>query len=213
MEKYDVIIIGAGIGGLTAGNILAKNGMKVLILEKNHVPGGAVTTFYRNGYPIDISHAICGLNENCFLKNIFSYLNIFNKIDPIKLDVFFISLDNNFKQVFCYTDINKFRNELHQNFPQEKNINCIVDKIQTIWNKEISNSLYNPSLVDLLYYPFKYPHLIKYRNSTYDQFLNTFTKNESLKNILSISWPYLGLNKNKVSALYMISMLSAYLNN
>ena len=33
MKKYDVIIIGAGIGGLTAGAILAKNGKKVLILE------------------------------------------------------------------------------------------------------------------------------------------------------------------------------------
>ena len=39
---YDAIIIGAGIGGLTAGNILAKNGMKVLILEKNHVIGPKV---------------------------------------------------------------------------------------------------------------------------------------------------------------------------
>ncbi len=40
MDKYDVIIIGAGIGGLTAGAVLSRNGKKVLLLEQNAVPGG-----------------------------------------------------------------------------------------------------------------------------------------------------------------------------
>lgn len=43
-NNYDAIIIGAGIGGLVAGNILAKNGQKVLILEKNHAVKEALIT-------------------------------------------------------------------------------------------------------------------------------------------------------------------------
>jgi len=37
-DEYDVVIIGAGIGGLVRGCYLAKAGMKVLIVEKNHKP-------------------------------------------------------------------------------------------------------------------------------------------------------------------------------
>jgi len=47
---YDAIIIGAGIGGLTAAAKLAKNGLKVLILEKIHHIGGTSYTFKRKGY-------------------------------------------------------------------------------------------------------------------------------------------------------------------
>ena len=39
--KYDVIVIGAGLGGLTAGAKLAREGMKVLVLEQHSAPGGS----------------------------------------------------------------------------------------------------------------------------------------------------------------------------
>ena len=50
MNKYDVIIIGAGIGGLTCGCYLAKAGLKVLIIEQHNKPGGYCTSFERKGY-------------------------------------------------------------------------------------------------------------------------------------------------------------------
>ena len=46
---FDAIIIGAGIGGLSAGNFLAKYNKKVLILEKHNIPGGFITYFKRFG--------------------------------------------------------------------------------------------------------------------------------------------------------------------
>lgn len=49
-HRFDIIVIGSGIGGLTAGALLAKAGRKVLILEKNHLPGGCVSTFPRSGF-------------------------------------------------------------------------------------------------------------------------------------------------------------------
>jgi len=47
---YDYIIIGAGMGGITAGLELANNHKKVLILEKNSLPGGCVTTFKKGRF-------------------------------------------------------------------------------------------------------------------------------------------------------------------
>jgi len=52
-SKYDVIIIGAGMGGLSAGAFLAREGKTVLILEKHNKPGGYVTSFTRKGYTFD----------------------------------------------------------------------------------------------------------------------------------------------------------------
>jgi len=51
--KYDIIIIGAGMGGLSAGAFLAREGKTVLILEKHNKPGGYVTSFTRKGYTFD----------------------------------------------------------------------------------------------------------------------------------------------------------------
>ncbi|NOY64254.1 MAG: NAD(P)-binding protein, partial [Nitrospirae bacterium] len=52
-EEYDAIIIGAGIGGLVCGCYLAKAGMKVLICEQHHKPGGYCTSFKRKGFTFD----------------------------------------------------------------------------------------------------------------------------------------------------------------
>ncbi|MBN1365778.1 MAG: FAD-dependent oxidoreductase [Syntrophaceae bacterium] len=54
-QKYDVVIIGGGLGGLTAANKLAKNGRKILLLESHDKPGGFATWFYRKKHIFDVS--------------------------------------------------------------------------------------------------------------------------------------------------------------
>lgn len=56
VEKYDVVIVGAGVGGSAAAYYLAKKGYNVIVLEKAHVPGqrnvtgGVIYTSYIEGY-------------------------------------------------------------------------------------------------------------------------------------------------------------------
>lgn len=54
-DKYDTIVIGSGLGGLTAANRLAYCGHKVLLLEHHHRLGGLATWFKRKGHIFDIS--------------------------------------------------------------------------------------------------------------------------------------------------------------
>ncbi|MEC9093804.1 MAG: NAD(P)/FAD-dependent oxidoreductase [Planctomycetota bacterium] len=55
-DQYDVVVIGSGLGGLTAANVLAREGRSVLLLEQHYKLGGLATWFKRpQGYIFDIS--------------------------------------------------------------------------------------------------------------------------------------------------------------
>lgn len=58
MADYDVIVIGAGCGGLSAASLLAKQGRKVLVVEQSSAIGGCCSTFERNGFHFDVGASI-----------------------------------------------------------------------------------------------------------------------------------------------------------
>lgn len=52
-EVYDAVIVGAGIGGLVCANLLAREGLRVLLVEQHYMVGGYCSTFRRAGYTFD----------------------------------------------------------------------------------------------------------------------------------------------------------------
>src|SRR5512136_55657 len=68
MEK-SMIIVGAGIAGLSAGYYARMNGFKATILEMHSIPGGLCTAWERKGYTWDISmHMLTGSYSGPFYK-------------------------------------------------------------------------------------------------------------------------------------------------
>ena len=63
MPDYDVIVIGAGLGGLSAGALLAGQGRRVLVLEQSRQIGGCCSTFERDGYRFDVGASIVEIIE------------------------------------------------------------------------------------------------------------------------------------------------------
>ncbi len=75
--KYDVVIVGSGLGGLECGFILAKRGMKVVILERQHQPGGCMQSFMRHGELLDTGmHYVGGIGEGGCLYAPFKYMGL-----------------------------------------------------------------------------------------------------------------------------------------
>ncbi|MBW4602099.1 MAG: C-3',4' desaturase CrtD [Calothrix sp. FI2-JRJ7] len=76
-RKPRVVVIGAGIGGLTAGALLGHRGYDVLILDQALVPGGCASTFKRKGFTFDVGATqVAGLEAGGIHHRIFSELNI-----------------------------------------------------------------------------------------------------------------------------------------
>lgn len=71
-RNYDVAIIGAGIGGLTAACLLCKSGLKVALVEKEPHAGGYLAGFQRKGYRFDTAiHWLNQCSENGLVTKIF----------------------------------------------------------------------------------------------------------------------------------------------
>ncbi|HEY9850538.1 MAG TPA: C-3',4' desaturase CrtD [Leptolyngbyaceae cyanobacterium] len=72
-----VVVIGAGIGGLTAAALLARRGYQVLVLDQAFVPGGCASTFKRKGFTFDVGATqVAGLEPGGIHHRIFSELEI-----------------------------------------------------------------------------------------------------------------------------------------
>ncbi len=58
--SFDCVVIGAGVAGLTAAALLAREGAKVLVLERHTVPGGCASFYQRGGYRFDVGATLVG---------------------------------------------------------------------------------------------------------------------------------------------------------
>ena len=62
MKNYDVIVIGAGNGGLAAAATCAKAGLSTLLLERHNIPGGSASSFVRGRFEFEPSlHELAGV--------------------------------------------------------------------------------------------------------------------------------------------------------
>jgi protoporphyrinogen oxidase len=105
-DEYDVIIIGAGIGGLVCGCYLAKAGMKVLIVEQHHKPGGYCQSFSKEGFIFDVCvHSLGSCRQGGQLNKILGELSLGKRLiikranpsDGIVVDRYKILIENDVK--------------------------------------------------------------------------------------------------------------------
>lgn len=151
-NKYDVIIIGSGMGGLVCANILAREGKRVCILEKNKQAGGSLQTFSRDKLIFDSGvHYIGGMEKGQNLYQIFKYLGIMDQLKLAKMDedafdkIIISGDDNEYVQAQGYEN---FIEKLSAQFPEEKeNIRRYCDKMRDTCRKF---PLYNLDITDSL---------------------------------------------------------------
>ncbi len=126
---YDAIIIGAGFGGLSCGSLLAKNGKKVLILEKSPHVGGTSSVFLRREY--DFPMGALGFSHPERILEFLDEIGISDKPTFERTHYHLISPD-----IECTYSVpfKELREELAQIYPRESKIDAFFDKLVTITN-------------------------------------------------------------------------------
>jgi phytoene dehydrogenase-like protein len=86
MKKYDHIVVGSGISGLTMSLLLSMSGYKVLLIEKSPCIGGSLSRFSRGGVSFDTGfHFTGGFHQGGILSDILSLLGMRDMIEPVFL--------------------------------------------------------------------------------------------------------------------------------
>lgn len=106
-KNYDIIVVGAGNGGLVAACKAAKEGKKVLLVEKHNLPGGYATSFVRGRFEFEASlHELCGigpLTGHGTAKQMFDDLGVSDRINWISLDECYRVMTTGDKENYDYT--------------------------------------------------------------------------------------------------------------
>ncbi len=208
-QKYDAVIIGAGIGGLTCANLLAKNGLKVLMIEQHFKPGGYCTSYKRDGVSFDVPLIIGNMRKGDPIAGLFSYIGVDKKIKFLEIERLakIVGPDTTIE---WYADSYKLEHEFISKFFHEKKaIQKFFRVLRKLWD-EMQEAHYKPNFFQMLAYPFKFPNLVKYNNKTLKEMLDGFFKDEKLKEFLSREAITIGLAPNTVSALYYIGYITSY---
>lgn len=134
-KKYDIVIIGSGLGGLVSAVIMAKEGKSVCVLEKNNQYGGNLQTFVRDKTIFDTGiHYIGGLDKGQNLNRYFSYLGIMDQLRLKKMDengYDFITFDDDKNEYPHAQGYDNFVKQLKVFFPDEEDtLQKYCDKIQ-----------------------------------------------------------------------------------
>ena len=206
MEK-NVLIVGAGMGGLTLALRLAKAGYRVRILEKNRQPGGRINQLKTDGFTFDTGPSFFSMSyifkefaQDCNIRLPFSYY----ELDPL----YSVSFQDNPDTFLLYKDISKLAQEfdgIEQDF--EKKMHLYLEKSKTLFDDTIDIVIKNnfDSLVDYMMKLSKVNagHLPVLLRSFYNHVSRYFSSDEA-RQIISLVAFFLGRSPFETSAVYSL---------
>jgi phytoene dehydrogenase-like protein len=165
MKKYDVIIIGSGIGGLICGCYLVKSGLKVLILEKNNYVGGYCHSFEERDFVFNsYIRGFVGCGKDGAFNKILNDFDLIERANLLRPEVYDTIKFKGYT-FHLFNDVRKTINKIRESFPKEDR--NIVKFFELILNKESINNLY------------------KFYNSSFEDLVNLYFSNPDLKFLMT----------------------------
>jgi all-trans-retinol 13,14-reductase len=210
---WDVIVIGSGLGGLSAAAAFARQGYRPLVIEKHSRAGGYATTFKRpGGFVFDVSLHSTSVPQTDGRRHIQGFPDI--------TGVEFLPHPSTFRAVFPDYDITcpqcdpeGYKSQLKRLFPAEApGIDSIFETMRGI-GTDIGRLQSHQGAVDYSKFPFDYPHLFKAYSQPWGQIVDSHIKDVKLKGIINVQWGYYGLPPSRLSPIYYALPFMGYLEN
>lgn len=131
-EKYDAVVIGSGMGGLTTAALLSDLGWKVCVLEQHYTAGGYTHSYERNGYEWDVGvHYIGDVGAKTRTRQMFDYLSS-GKLEWAPMDAEYDRFYVGDKVFNAKAGRQEYRDNLVRQFPNETKA---IDKYLTLLGK------------------------------------------------------------------------------
>ena len=208
---YDVIIIGAGLGGLVCGTLLARKGWRVAIFEKKATVGGCCTSFTRKGFTFDLSvQSIGGGGEGGRVWRVLDDLGMRDSIELLPLEP---AREYHFPdmKILQYADLDSHVDYLSSLFRHEHDGIKAVYRIYRCLSEEIDRYPSSLSWFDPSHFEREFPFTYRYREETLQDVLDAHIEDPHLKVILGVRSSYALLPPSKFSVIAMAALEMSYL--
>jgi len=214
-KDYDVIVIGAGNGGLVSAATTAKSGLKTLVLEQHNLPGGSASSFVRGRFEFDPSlHEIAGIGSKEKPGNIRKML------DSLGVDVDWVEIPDAYRYITTEgkpfditmpTGIEAFIEKMEQYVPgsrpkMEQYIELCREGYEAV--RYISSKNADPEVLRR-----DYPNFLKLSTLSANEGFKAMEMPEDCKRNLETYWSYLGVNLDHMSFIQYNLMILLYVED
>jgi len=212
-RKFDVVVIGAGLGGLSAATMLAHHGRSVLLLERHNVPGGYATSFVRGRYEFEVAlHELSGIGPPEKRGATFHYLEEIGVAERVE----FLQVDSLFRAVFPDLDVTlpvgrePYTEALCELFPHEAvGIRRFLDRVFDL-GRDFGRVVRARGKVKPWAMPLTHPHFFRYLPTRWGDVLNRDVTDPMARALMSQYWGYVGAGPAEISFLFHAVTLAAY---
>lgn len=216
-NRYDVIVVGGGNGGLMAAALTAKEGYKTLLLEKHNIPGGSASSFRRGRFEFEPSlHELCSVGTKEKPNEIY---NLFEKVGA-KIDWRY---EYNTFRAICKGeggyDVKLRAGEEAFCDDMEKAVPGCRASVKAFFDLERKDKkaieyIYkmkgNPNKLTML---FKHGDFMRNASHSMEEVEIALGMPEKARNILNTYWCYLGVPTDELSAFHYMTMVESYVND
>lgn len=209
-DEYDVVVIGSGMGGITAGALLAKVGRKVLVVERQNAAGGYAHAFKRNSYTFDPAiHVVAQGKEGQIFDALLTYLNIRDRCSLHPAGRWYTAIFPDL--VFdAPVGIQAFIETVVNCFPEHEEGIRKFFQICTQLHYELHEISLEVSLKDLDKTMERFPIIRDYSRATVGDVLDECLTDIRVKALCAATWPYLGVPPSKLDFVTFSVMLLAH---
>ena len=216
---YDTIIVGAGMGGLTAGNILQKEKKTTLIIEQHFIPGGYCTNFKRKDFTFDSSlHLLNGCEKGGMIYNILKLFDAENCVNFQRIEeIFHWKCPPRNIDIAVSSDIDKYISQLTDLFPDEAEgikkfyrDHIKVVKFMMGWGM---GSFFRKVYVWMRYFR-SFVRFMGLLDSTVSDILNPYVSDPVARNLITALGGFFGLGPDEMSAaIFLAGGLSYFMED
>jgi len=211
MSRYDVVVIGAGNGGLTAAATLAKAGRKVLLLERHNIPGGCATSFCRGRFEFEVAlHQLSGLGRQEMpgpVRGALQDLGVMEKVEFVEMKDLFRAIYLDHVDITLPADWEGMIAVLKEKFPKEKEqISKFFDMVQKFCMEMIGGIFMNDPDISKEKYPLYFKHALRNSKDVLDEYFH----DPALKAVISTYWGYMGLPPGQLAFMHLAILVFAY---